>query len=198
MASSELQPDRKVAGQRHYGHVDGTGEPRGGLGEDPIARTNGHALEPLIHALVLQDTDQGQVGSVLAGPPKVARGREGERDHGGRVMAASDDARGIVEARHDLLQRRDRSLDLVRRGTGAPRDVSMSIKRCRPSLWAVRVFVMPTTIPCTVYVSTLTRTRLQHRLIVHDLRAGREPTVQPGPRSWRNGSRQCIVTGYTL
>ena len=145
MASGELEPCGQMARQRDDGDIDvSPGEPGGDSPrrshrpEQMVTRSN-RSSTPLI----LQDVEEGEVRPVRPRPPEVPGPRKGEC-HGRRGMvAAGDDALGVVEARHDLAEGRDGRLDLLGVGLGVAVRFSMSIKiSCRPALWAIRVFVM--------------------------------------------------------
>ncbi len=56
MSRGKLEPCGEVARQRDDGDIDvRPGEPGGALGEDPVARADGHRSNRLVHPLILQD-----------------------------------------------------------------------------------------------------------------------------------------------
>ena len=139
-------------GERDDGHVHvSTGEPRGSVGEDAVARADGHVLEPLCHALILQDVEQGQVGPVLARPPEMPRGWESEGDRGAAWWLQAT-MRWAASKPGTTARRAETTIStssLV--GLGVAVRFSMSIKiSCRLGR-LIRVFVISTIIHVHTY-----------------------------------------------
>src|SRR4051794_15707746 len=107
MPSGEVEAGGKVPRQRNRRDLyPGAGERRGTGGEDAVPRADSDPLEALVRALILQNVEQREVSPVRARPPEVAGAGEGEGNGPGRVVTAGDDLLIVVEARHDLAERR--------------------------------------------------------------------------------------------